>query len=500
MPIEDPQGYEASRDLGLHMAGTGTQVVGAEKHLLKALSFGRQGPDRERLLTALAKVLEYKGDFDGALGIYTQLFNLDPNNLNYLPELGEAYFNAGRIDESSNVFKVLLGLYHERARQEAEERKGPVIQLLVPFHVICSRFGEMAGKLDFYAKGRILGLTPEVEAVLLTPRHLIANTCLMDYWKKSIGRYVTFVSDDSEIRQFEDTYITHPLFVDNMAVPDGRVLSRHLAYSVIQRQWEAEGRQPLLRLSERHREEGWRTLGRLGVPEGAWFVCLHVRESGYHGEDAAADHNALRNADIATYLPAIEEITGRGGWVLRIGDASMAPLPPMNRVIDYALSDARSEWMDLFCFSQCRFFAGSMSGPISVAFVFGVPGVGINLFPLGYYQYSTSDLFIHKLLRRRGDGRFLGIGEALKPPLPNLHWPEYYERNGLEVVDNTPDQIAAVIVEMLDRQDGRLALAAEDERLQARYVALSRIAGIPINPRIGTDFLSRHRFLVGEEG
>jgi hypothetical protein len=99
----------------------------------------------------------------------------------------------------------------------------------------------------------------------------------------------------------------------------------------VQLRWEREKREPLLTLSAEHRERGQRLLRELGVPEGAWFVGLHVRE----GSDRMRD---VRNSDIATYRPAIEEIAKRGGWVLRVGDPKMRPLPPWPNTIDYARS------------------------------------------------------------------------------------------------------------------------------------------------------------------
>ena len=498
--LADPEGYQANRDLGLIMVEINDMVLAAENHLLKALSLAPPAADHEYLLRALAKVFGYKGQFEGAIRIHRQLFDLRPNTLSYLPELGTALFAAGRIAESSDVFRVVLAAYHENAKRTAAARRGPPAQLIFPHKVLCSRFGELAGKLDIYVKARILGLTPRIEAVLPAPPELVVNRCLMDYWKRSIGGHVTILSGEREIAAVTEELAASLLFIDCYRVADGRVLDRLLVYPLIQRQWEEQGRRPLLTLSEAHRRQGRDTLGRLGMPADAWFVALHARESGAHQEQVPWDHNAFRNSAIADYLPAIEAITARGGWVVRIGDASMTPLPPMQGVVDYALSDIRSDWMDIFCCSQCRFLIGTTSGPDSVALAFGVPVVGTNWFPLGYWPNSPKDIFVHKLLRRSSDGRHLSIGESLQPPLPGLHWPDYYRKNGLEVIDSTPEDITAAVVEMIDRQDGRLTYSAEDERLQAKYRAQAEIGGIPFNPRVGAHFLRTHPFLVEGAG
>ena len=85
-----------------------------------------------------------------------------------------------------------------------------------------------------------------------------------------------------------------------------------------------------------------------------WFVCLHVRESGYRG-----DSSINRNSSIENYFKAIKAISDAGGWVVRIGDATMAPLPEMDRVVDYVHTGFKSEAMDLYLISQCLFFLGT---------------------------------------------------------------------------------------------------------------------------------------------
>ena len=107
---------------------------------------------------------------------------------------------------------------------------------------------------------------------------------------------------------------------------------------------------------------GWALLEKAGVPRGAWFVALHVRDIRWRGTTAGLQ--AIRNADTASYLPAIDEIARRGGFVIRMGDADGPPLPSLANIIDYGRSDMRSDWMDIFLLARSRFVLGSASGPI----------------------------------------------------------------------------------------------------------------------------------------
>ncbi|HJZ58471.1 MAG TPA: TIGR04372 family glycosyltransferase, partial [Gemmataceae bacterium] len=115
-------------------------------------------------------------------------------------------------------------------------------------------------------------------------------------------------------------------------LPDGTGEYFCNALGLIQEAWEAGGGEPLLRLSAADRAFGEANLRAMGVPEEAWFVCLHVRSAGFHREHGI-DHQAHRNADIRSYLPAVEQITRRGGWVVRLGDPAMEPFPPTPGVV-----------------------------------------------------------------------------------------------------------------------------------------------------------------------
>ena len=107
--------------------------------------------------------------------------------------------------------------------------------------------------------------------------------------------------------------------------PDGStVFFWELASSAHQR-WQKEGRGPLLELPPDAATRGWALLQSAGVPRGAWFVALHVRDITWRGLNAGI--HAIRNAETAAYLPAIAEITGRGGYVVRMGDPDAPPMP-----------------------------------------------------------------------------------------------------------------------------------------------------------------------------
>jgi hypothetical protein len=145
--------------------------------------------------------------------------------------------------------------------------------------------------------------------------------------------------------------------------PDGSTVFFWELASRTHQRWHKEGRGPLLELPPDVAAQGWALLQKAGVPRGAWFVAWHVRDIRWKGLTAGLQ--AIRNADTASYLQAIGEITRRGGFVIRMGDGETAPLPPLANVIDYRHGDTHADWMDIFLLARSRFVLGSASGPIS---------------------------------------------------------------------------------------------------------------------------------------
>lgn len=193
----------------------------------------------------------------------------------------------------------------------------------------------------------------------------------------------------------------------------------------------------------------------MGLPEDAWFVCLHVRESGFRDSEFYKEKDSYdeRNANIFNYIGAIEEITSRGGWVVRMGDASMTKLPVMERVIDYPFTDSKSALMDVYLISQCRLYIGMMSGIYDVARLFQRPMIMTNMNNwMWTFPIKRGDLGVAKHIYSKSKKRFLTLREWILEPWGSV---SFSHNIGDEYVfyENTPDELRAVVKEFFDRSD-----------------------------------------------
>ena len=258
----------------------------------------------------------------------------------------------------------------------------------------------------------------------------------------------------------------------------------------IYRRWGR--RAPLFLLTEKDRRFGEAQLRQMGLPDGAWFVCVHAREGGYSPIDEAL--HSFRNMDIEDYALAIQEVTTRGGWCIRMGDATMQPMRPRANAIDYARSEFKSARMDVFLAASCRFFLSCSSGLYSVAAIFGRPAAVINTVPLSAaFVYGLDDLAIPQRIRL-ANGRSPSFEEVLATDIANFRLTEEFENRGLTLVRASPEEIRELTIELMERLEGVVVYSREDEERQERFKALFREGHYSYNSgsRIGRDFLNRY--------
>ena len=192
-----------------------------------------------------------------------------------------------------------------------------------------------------------------------------------------------------------------------------------------------------------------RERARLGLPNDAWFFCLHVRESGFHN-----DSMTERNATISNYTEAIKEVTARGGWVVRMGDPSMTKLPPMERVIDYPFTPSKSTLMDIYLISECRAYIGMASGIFDVARLFQRPIILTNLATWFHpYPPSIGDVGILKHVYSKSRQKFLSVREWMGEPFEAVSY--FALGDDYVLYENSPEELRATVQEFFDRNGNK---------------------------------------------
>jgi len=294
------------------------------------------------------------------------------------------------------------------------------------------------GLIDLIQRARFLEeLSPEPR-VFVGPRESVANVAYLECWRPHMDlHYLDLV----EYRSFEE--LMRPLFDDVTIVrlknsrPDF-----YRAYAMVNAKWRDESRSALISPDPEMIERARSVFEHHGLERGQWFVGLHVREG-----DPFPWSNAV-DSDMSTYLPAIRTIRAAGGAVIRIGSPNMWRLPEMSGVIDYAVADWKSPELDVFVWSQCRFFIGTGSGPSNIPPTFGRPTLLTNFPCVALDQGFNEHAVLPKRLVRR-DGSGVPYAEVLSGPF-GFGISRTHQGYDWHLEDNTPEELEGAVHEMID--------------------------------------------------
>lgn len=258
-------------------------------------------------------------------------------------------------------------------------------------------------------------------------------------------------------------------------------------------------------------QQGQKLLRQMGVPEGASFVCVHARDKVYldrilqyqnnlnKGDSDGWRYHDYRDVNIESYIPAMEYLSSKGIYVIRMGYMVEKELKINNpHIIDYAIH-YRNDFGDIYLSAKCKFFIGSEGGLIAVPWCFQVPTAYSNGIPLDTGGKQPKDIYLPKKLWLSSEERFLSFREVLALRADRWIKSCQYEQAGVKVINNSSEEIMGLVQEMNSRLDNTWQPLAEDEILQQKYLEIwplsFRMTNVPL-PRISAVFLRLNTILV----
>ena len=231
---------------------------------------------------------------------------------------------------------------------------------------------------------------------------------------------------------------------------------------------------PRLKFTATQIEQGRAGLAELGIKPGDRFVCFIVRDSAYTKKafpEKDMSYHDFRNCDVDDYVAGAEALADRGLFVLRMGSVVSKPLVSNNpRVIDYANSKVRSEFMDLFLGAHCEFNVSDGLGFYAIPAMFRRPNAYVNYSPFFmYYSSRVCELGIAKTMIDKATGRRLNLTEMGERGVARFGATSQFTTAGVSVKSNTPSEIKDLMLEMLDRLEGKWKTEPLDDELQNKF-------------------------------
>lgn len=231
---------------------------------------------------------------------------------------------------------------------------------------------------------------------------------------------------------------------------------------------------PHIKFTDEEIIRGEAGLRAMGIPSGASIVCITARDSAYlssHLPQRNYSYHSYRDSNIQNYALAADELAKRGYYVLRMGAIVCSEMPTTDiKVIDYACNGMRSDFMDIYLGFKCALCISSGTGWDAIPLIFRKPIAYVNLMPLGYHlTYRKTPLAITKHHYLSSEDRNLCLSEIFDRGLGFADATSTYEKKGVELIENSAQEIRDLAVEMVERLEGVWQESDRDLYLQSRF-------------------------------
>ena len=349
-----------------------------------------------------------------------------------------------------------------------------IIRLLSPWIIIrierisSGNFGDFVWMTSmYYCKKKLKIDQPQkffIDLLYLNPVSKIYNKQIEKMWKRKIRIYSSFFLD--------------PIRTVNRLIPGWR---NHIITNLSAQERDInnlfEKYKPLDFLRDEE-IKGKKILNQFGLKEHDKFVCFAVRDVAYQEKKISSternwSYHDFRHTDINNFMLAAEELTKRGYFVFRMGVIAEKKFISKNpKIIDYANSNLRSDFMDVYLGAHCSFCLSTGYGFEDVPIIFRKP-IAHMIQPLGTaYTHNEKYLILTKHHINKKNKREMSLSEIFSSGAGFFFQTQDFEKAGIELKNNTPEEIRDLVLEMAKNIEFKNNYTIEDDELQNKFKSL----------------------------
>lgn len=238
---------------------------------------------------------------------------------------------------------------------------------------------------------------------------------------------------------------------------------------------------PHIYFTEKELEYGSKLLIEMGISKSNNIVCVSNRDSLYLDKASPGkwsskfnswSYHNHRDFPVQTLELASDLFTKKGFHVLRMGKFVKEKLYLKNpKVIDYANSRYKSDFMDIYLPSKCKFSLCGDGGLALIPYIFNKPVYGINFSSTMLWEKNRPylSLFIFKRIKNLENGKKFSIKEILKSNFAFAGTANIFDENRAKPIDNTAKEIEIFASEIDKHINGEEVFDKEDLKIQKDF-------------------------------
>ena len=235
-----------------------------------------------------------------------------------------------------------------------------------------------------------------------------------------------------------------------------------------------------LELTDTEIAEGMSQLRAIGVNPDQPYACLVVRDGGYYDSlgEKESDGYSFLNFDISTFEQAALSLVQRGYQVVRMGAGSAATFGVGHPLVfDYANSNLRSEFLDIYIAATCSFAISTQTGPDAVCLAFRRPVCYIDVTRFSQFFFGTKLAWWNPAELWQGNSR-LTLRDILRGPVFWIKDPNDFIREGIRQVRSSAERIDHLVTSFVDAFENNVNRSNEiDEKVQSVRNIIARETG-----------------------
>ena len=189
-------------------------------------------------------------------------------------------------------------------------------------------------------------------------------------------------------------------------------------------------------------EMGEKYLRHVGIEAHTPYICLVVREAAWAPPTTGpSSSGTLRSRSFEDFLLAAEALADLGVAVVKLGAAGTFKTAG-TKIIDYANSKDKSEFLDVYLPAHAKCVVSTMSGPDAVALVGRVPVLYVDIAQYSLCFAGTRLVtWVPARLISQKSGRAMSLSETFESGAGRFLGSSAFEQAGIKIEQSSPEQI-----------------------------------------------------------
>ncbi|MEY4129524.1 MAG: hypothetical protein RIS81_1273, partial [Actinomycetota bacterium] len=189
-------------------------------------------------------------------------------------------------------------------------------------------------------------------------------------------------------------------------------------------------------------EMGEKYLRHVGIEAHTPYICLVVREAAWAPPTTGpSSSGTLRSRSFEDFLLAAEALADLGVAVIKLGAAGTFKTAG-TKIIDYANSKDKSEFLDVYLPAHAKCVVSTMSGPDAVALVGRVPVLYVDIAQYSLCFAGTRLVtWVPARLISQKSGRAMSLSETFESGAGRFLGSSAFEHAGIKIEQSSPEQI-----------------------------------------------------------